>query len=171
MLDNNVCMDDIVRFAEKAHSNQRYDEFPYTKHLEDVNNVLSRFGFHQEAHDFLHAAAWLHDVIEDTGHSYNDVKKIAGEEVADLVYCVTNELGKNRKERNEKTYPKIAQNKWAVVLKLADRIANVENCIANKSGVGQAYKKEYYSFHSSLYNEEHYIDDMWNYLGELIDQL
>lgn len=50
---------------------------------------------------------------------------IEPEDVADIVYAVTNEKGKNRSERaNEKYYQGIRENKLAVIVKICDRLAN-----------------------------------------------
>jgi (p)ppGpp synthase/HD superfamily hydrolase len=46
------------------------------------------------------AAVWTHDVIEDCRQSYSDVKKALGESVAEIVYALTNEKGKNTKKTN-----------------------------------------------------------------------
>ena len=65
--------------AVKAHSNQSYDEiFPYEKHLDDVVDVLKRFGFSGK---FI-VAGYLHDSIEDDGISFNDIKKHFGVDIA-----------------------------------------------------------------------------------------
>lgn len=58
-----------------------------------------------------------------------------------MANCVTDELGRNRQERKEKTLAKTAQNLGAVVLKLADRIANIRY-----GGRVDMYKKEYAEF-------------------------
>ena len=148
--------------AVKAHSNQSYDEiFPYEKHLDDVVDVLKRFGFSGK----YIVAGYLHDSIEDDGISYNDIKKHFGVEVAEMVYCVTDELGRNRKEKKEKTLPKTASNPDAIILKLGDRIANIEH-----GGKVDMYKKEYQEFKGALYlNTPNDGKEMWNYLDKLID--
>jgi (p)ppGpp synthase/HD superfamily hydrolase len=130
--------------SENAHKNQTYDEvFPYMKHIYDVINVLKRFGFN--SNKMLIAAA-LHDIIEDTALSYNKVKKYFGLEVAEMVYCVTDELGRDREEKKKKTLPKTASNPDAIILKLADRIANIEH-----GGKVDMYVKEYSEFKGALY--------------------
>ena len=96
------------------------------------------------------AAGWLHDVIEDTDASYNDVKKVTNAVVAELVFAVTDELGRNRKERSAKTYPKIQGNIAATALKLADRIANIENGNVEGGSMLQMYRKEYPHFRETL---------------------
>lgn len=145
----------------KAHSNQSYDEiFPYEKHLDDVVDVLQRFGFSGK----YIVAGYLHDAIEDDGISYNDINKHFGKEVAEMVYCVTDELGRNRKEKKEKTLPKTASNKDAIILKLADRIANIEH-----GGKIDMYAKEYQEFKGALFlNTPSGGRGMWDLLDILL---
>jgi (p)ppGpp synthase/HD superfamily hydrolase len=147
--------------AVKAHSNQSYDEiFPYEKHLDDVVDVLKRFGFSGK---FI-VAGFLHDSIEDDGISYNDIRKHFGIEVAEMVYCVTDELGRNRREKKEKTLPKTASNPSAIILKLADRIANIEH-----GGKIDMYNKEYQEFKGALYlNTPEDGKKMWEHLDSLL---
>lgn len=147
--------------AVKAHGVQDYDGiFPYQKHLDDVVAVLKRFGFSGK----YVVAGYLHDAIEDGGVSYNKIKTYFGIEVAEMVFCVTDELGRNRKERKAKTYPKIASNKDAIIIKLADRIANIEH--GGKIGM---YRKEYQDFNRHLYLEDHKeAKPLWDCLDALL---
>ena len=92
-----------ILFAEHAHHGQQYGLYPYVYHLKQVAEIAEEIGFDE---DIIIACYFLHDIIEDTPLSYNDVKKEFGEDVAELVYAVTNELGRNRAERHEKTFPK-----------------------------------------------------------------
>lgn len=146
----------------QAHGNQTYDEiFPYKKHLDDVVDVLKRFGFTGK----YIVAGYLHDIIEDTALSYNKVKRVFGLEVAEMVYCVTDELGRNREEKKAKTLPKTASNPSAIILKLADRIANIEH-----GGKIDMYKKEYAQFREALYdNTPEDAKPMWLTLERLLD--
>ena len=145
----------------KAHSNQSYDEiFPYEKHLDDVVDVLKRFGFSGK----YIVAGFLHDSVEDDGISFNDINKHFGKEVAEMVYCVTDELGRNRKEKKEKTLPKTAANPDAIILKLADRIANIEH-----GGKIDMYAKEYQEFKGALFlNTPGDAKKMWEHLDFLL---
>lgn len=145
-------MDRITRakyYAELAHAGQTYNnEVPYSVHLGQVIEVLRRFNVED---DDMYCAAWLHDSIEDTRVSYNDIKDRFGENVAELVYAVTNERGRNRKERNQKTYPKIFRaGEDALTLKLADRIANVEYGLSDGTGKSDIYRKEFQDFSEHL---------------------
>ena len=112
--------------AISLHGTQTYDKHPYYYHLEQVVDVLKEFEFTEDKYII---SGYLHDVMEDTAISYNDIKNQFGEDIAEIVYAVTDELGRNRKERKAKTYPKIRANPDAIIIKLADRIANVRNSL------------------------------------------
>lgn len=147
--------------AVKAHSNQSYDKiFPYEKHLDDVVDVLKRFGFSGK---FI-IAGYLHDTMEDDGLSYKNISNYFGEEVAEIVYCVTDEFGRNREEKKKKTLPKTATNPDAIIVKLADRIANIEH-----GGKVEMYNKEFYKFKEILLpNSPYEATRMWDYLEVLL---
>lgn len=165
---------DAMVFAINAHKDQTYGDGnnakPYVIHLISVSEVLTRFGFHIIDSDrgiILHIASLLHDSIEDAGIKFRDIEKQFGKDVAEIVFCVTDELGRNRKERHEKTYPKIRANKNAVVVKLADRIANVEYSSKNRSRQMDMYRHEYSDFKHHLFNGDNV--DMWNHLEHLLN--
>lgn len=157
-------------YARGAHSTQKYDEFPYFKHLENTYNILIEHGFTEDSPEDLHilVAAWLHDVLEDTATSYSDLKKMFGIEVAEIVFCVTDELARNRKERKQKTYPKIRSNSKAVIIKVADRIANIKHSKEqNNISFIEMYQKEFDDFQRELRIYKH-IDEMWSQLTNLL---
>jgi (p)ppGpp synthase/HD superfamily hydrolase len=118
-------------------------------------------------------ASWGHDLIEDTRVSYNDVKEQLGQEAADIIYAVTNEKGKNRKERaNEKYYEGIRNTPGAVFVKLCDRIANVQYSKMTGSRMFEMYKKENDSFIVMMGmddNDTHPYDEMFDYLIGLFE--
>ena len=146
--------------AETAHKDQKYGEHPYTKHLSDVVQVLTRFKVNDEA---ILVAGWLHDIVEDTDTSLNQLEIMFGRRVKDLVHRVTNESGKNRKERHQKTYPKIKASDDAITLKLADRIANTEESLETNPKLFEMYQKEYVVFREMLYKVGTH-DAMWRHL-------
>lgn len=132
-------------FAERAHGDQRYGDQPYVTHLAAVRAVLADF----EVDGALGVAAWLHDVVEDTPVSVEDVTAAFGAEVAALVWAVTG-VGANRAERNAAAYAKIEQLPAAVTLKLADRIANTEASVATSPELLAMYRREYPAFKAHL---------------------
>ena len=154
-------------FAYEAHSSQIYaDEHPYTVHLFDVMMVLIEFGIDDP---LLLSAALLHDCIEDTPYNYADVKEHTNQQVADIVYVLTDELGRNRKERKERTLPKLDGNPQAQYVKLADWISNVRQCYRNSHKMYQMYKKDYIEF--SKFREQAVdakMTSMWAELDKLL---
>jgi len=165
-------MNEMIRkaraFAQKAHGVQAYEDiYPYYKHCEDVDKVLRRFGFTEEKDLDILVASWLHDVLEDTHNSYSDLKKEFDTNIAEIVYCVTDELGRSRKEKKEKTLPKIRSNPKSVILKLADRIANVEFGLSEGSDHVDMYRKEYRDFVYQL-RIHRQVDEMWEHLENLL---
>lgn len=116
--------------AIEKHAEQKYaHDMPYHVHLNDVVNVL-RHNIHWQMlkQEFIDAA-WLHDIIEDTSVTHDELSKHFNNETVRLVWAVTNEKGRNRKERHEKTYPKIRETDCAIIIKLADRVANVRQSV------------------------------------------
>jgi (p)ppGpp synthase/HD superfamily hydrolase len=110
-----------------------------------VNNVYEDFQhlLDEELNVHCGKAVFGHDLIEDTRVSYNDVKNQLGEEAADIIYAVTNDKGKNRKERaGDNYYEGIRNTPGAVFVKLCDRIANVQYGKMTKSRMFEMYKKE-----------------------------
>lgn len=146
----------IKNFAIEAHSktNHLYDGKPYSVHLEMVEMFALMYMPETITHtskEIIINACWLHDTIEDCRLNYNDVKKVAGEEVADIVYALTNNKGKNRKERaNADYYKGIVETPYATFVKLCDRMANVQYSLDNKSKMFEVYKKENDHFLASL---------------------
>lgn len=140
--------------AIEAHTGQRYGDFPYEKHLDDVATLALKFGLPED----VVRAAYLHDAVEDTPVSTGEIYSKFGKEIALLVFSVTDEPGKNRKERHKKTYRKlIMMGADAVALKLCDRIANMRHSREHGTLLDM-YINEYKEFRTALYtvgqNEE-----------------
>ena len=151
--------------AVTAHKDQMYGDKPYIYHLQYVVEVLKRFNISDEN---MLVAGLLHDVVEDTEVNVFQITAMFGSRVADLVHRVTNEEGKNRRERHEKTYPKIQADDDAITLKLADRIANIEHTLSTSDDDKlNMYTKEYKDFRNKLYKPGTH-DAMWRHLDFLI---
>jgi (p)ppGpp synthase/HD superfamily hydrolase len=126
-------------------------------------------------HPDLLVVALLHDVLEDcasAGITKEIIENNFGKIVADDVWRLTDEPGKNRKERKLKTYHKIRGSQNATIVKLWDRIANVESCIDKNEEKNRdylnMYMKEYYTFKAALWNGE---NDPNNPLWSVLDKL
>lgn len=137
--------------AEQAHANQTYDIYPYMYHIRMVMYILEDLGYDEDTV----IAGILHDTYEDTTLTYNKVKLAFNERIAEIVYCVTDEMGINRKERKLKTYPKIRGNWRAVAVKIADRIANMTHSKQYTPDMFEMYQKEFNDFKEAINNPEH----------------
>ena len=160
-------------FALKAHDGDKYGAYPYSKHLNDVYNVLVTFGIFKER---ILALGWVHDTIEDTQVVYEDVSDEFGEIFADKAYLITDKRGKNRKERHRNTYPALAEDHEVRLVKLADRIANITMTMHDSQEKFIMYEKEFAYFKEVLQavmkeeDEFHVIEvRMWEHLEKLLD--
>lgn len=164
---------------QHRNTNHYYDTYlPYEFHLRMVGNVAEDFidltpntnDGEISFRDSIMLAAYGHDLIEDTRVSYNDVKTHLGQQAADIVYALTNEKGKNRKERaNIKYYQGIRETPGAVFVKLCDRIANVQYSKMTKSRMFEMYSKENENFEKMLgrHTDNKNLEPMFEYLEKL----
>lgn len=145
----------IITFAIEAHQNTNhlYDGKPYSVHLALVVAYAQKYidKVPVNLRENIINACWLHDTIEDTRNTYNDIKNISNEIVANIVYAVTNEKGKNRQERaNDKYYKGILEEPFSRFVKLCDRLANVKYSVDTNSRMKDVYRKENEHFIKSL---------------------
>ena len=139
---------DARQLAIKLYKNMKYGEGLYTDHLDDTAHVLLRFGF---CSDDLGAAAWLHDSIEHQLLTMEQINYKFGPIVSQLVWCVTDGNVGNRETRKACSYRKMRVSPKSIVLKLADRIANVESCILTENRkLLKMYQEEQEEFENQL---------------------
>ena len=118
-------------YAEDAHANQkRASGEPYFIHPCAVASILMDLGLDEATI----AAALLHDVIEDTSSTAEDIKREFGEEVLALVSGVTKleKIEFKSKEAEEaenfrKIFVAMAKDVRVIIIKLADRLHNMRS--------------------------------------------
>jgi len=113
-------------FAKKKHSGMtRKDGTPHSEHLEAVVNRLKSLGVIDE--DIL-CAGWLHDTIEDTDTSFDDLFEQFGRRVAVLVSSLSKDTSLPKKQK-EKAYAKqLKESSFdAKLIKLCDISANLSD--------------------------------------------
>lgn len=129
-------------FAIKAHGDQKYGEHPYSYHLERVVAVLSKYTSEQH----LIAAAWLHDVIEDTDIDYFELTRLFGVPTANAVWGCTG-TGNNRAACQRSIKAKLEVFPGTPMVKLADRMANMqENLDTLNIDMFKKYMREHQDF-------------------------
>jgi len=153
-----------------AHGSQQYGDQPYRVHLEAVLSVLSRFGVEDEA---ILAAGWLHDVLEDNRSVCRiDLERSFPEAVVAIVDACTDGEGESRDERKKRSLGLIPQTHNAIVVKLADRIANVEASVqGNDEGKLAMYRGEHGKFSRTLRaspSDRAFAAAMWDHLDQLL---
>jgi (p)ppGpp synthase/HD superfamily hydrolase len=168
---NQGFIDQCREYAEKCHRNvnHQYDGCDYALHLKMAETVGLRFHTLISEQDipYVFGAIWCHDVIEDTRQTYNDVINATHFLVGDIVYAVTNEKGKTRKERaNDKYYGGIRNIEYASFVKLCDRIANVRYSKQHGSSMFEVYQKENEHFERMLFDKRYAT--MFDYLKDLL---
>jgi GTP diphosphokinase / guanosine-3',5'-bis(diphosphate) 3'-diphosphatase len=115
-------------FAADKHKGQlrkNAEATPYINHPLAVANLLARAGLEDEA---VLAAAILHDTVEDTDTTPEELEQAFGAEIAGIVAEVTDDksLAKaDRKRLQIEHAPHLSQK--AKLVKLADKICNVRD--------------------------------------------
>jgi guanosine-3',5'-bis(diphosphate) 3'-pyrophosphohydrolase len=133
-------------YATQAHAGQtRSGGEPYIGHPVRVANTIRQY---KQSHniDALIAAAYLHDTIEDTDATHEALHDLFGGLVASLVLELTSDLEQIKKV-GKKDYlaKKMAHDmsSYGLVIKLADRLDNVQDIATAKSPAWRAkYKAE-----------------------------
>ena len=170
-------------FAIKAHNGQRRKsdkEKPMIIHPIDVANILSEYGYD----DNVIAAGYLHDVLEDTKYTKEDLLTEFNEDVVSLVLGASEkDKGLSWEERKTETINTIKDfdlRHKAVVC--ADKISNLEDMRIifeikgekNFSAFKRGYEKQKW-YYTEVYNSLKYnIDEnniMLNRLKLLIDDI
>lgn len=157
-----------------AETNHTYDGQPYgDSHLKHVNDVGERYLelVAPTKQDIVMSAIWLHDTMEDARKTYNNIVKVFGTEIAEIVRAVTNYgRGRTRDERMpDFVYEDILRTPGAVFVKLCDRIANVEYSLkTGNAHMYQTYQAEHIKFCQKLWRSEY--TDMYIYLEKIIKE-
>jgi len=116
------------KFAIRAHYNQvrkSEPDKPMIIHPMEVAKMLEEYGFDEN----VVSAACLHDVVEDTSYTIEDIEREFGEDIAQLVYSVS-EPDKSLpwKERKQHTIDTIKNMDCRKkIIACADKINNLES--------------------------------------------
>ena len=144
--------------ALEKHDGQMYGVDPYSKHLKEVVALCKYYNLGYDAE----AVGWLHDIIEDTDTTTDDIQIIFGERIALAVRDISNT------EDFAITLRIIGQNALSRIVKLCDRLANMRNSVGME--IGKKYIEQYPAFRGILYN---WVDKavLWKDLDNAYDNL
>lgn len=106
-------------FAKLKHKEQKDDDGKdyFESHLKQVYAIVIQITEDQE----ILAACYLHDTLEDTQTTYEELVENFGKRVADLVLEVTHE---GKKDNKGYYFPRL-KSKDAILIKYADRLSNL----------------------------------------------
>jgi guanosine-3',5'-bis(diphosphate) 3'-pyrophosphohydrolase len=121
-----------LMFAAERHRDQRRKdsvESPYINHLIAVTKLLAEVGIEDGV---VLIAAALHDIVEDTATSREEIEAIFGAAVAGVVAEVTDDktLPKERRKRAQVEHA-LQLSAAAKLVKIADKICNVRDVAGN----------------------------------------
>lgn len=111
-------------FAYKAHKGMKRKgkELPFTYHLELVRKILKTLTTDEE----ILAAGWLHDVIEDTPITLDELKKEFNSKICYYVDLETEDKSLPWKDRKLKQIEELRRNNFEVsLIAYADKMANM----------------------------------------------
>lgn len=116
-------VDAAINFAIERHGSQKYGEWPYGYHLGMVHANLRELHQYQEPTINEEIVAYLHDVVEDTDTTIEEVVERFGQEVGDAVAAIT-------KTNNREHYlDTVSSNPIATKIKMCDMMANMQQCL------------------------------------------
>ncbi len=130
-----------LQYATDAHEGQtrKFNGEPYINHPVAVAELVQQYDNRLP----LVQAALLHDTIEDTDVTYNELVNEFGKEVAELVFELTSPDIKDKSKKGEILAKKMsAMSNDALTIKLADRLNNVSDFDTAPKSFVRGYKPE-----------------------------
>ena len=133
-------------FARQVHhqadQRRKYSNAPYIVHPQAVAELVRHAG----ADESMLAAAWLHDTLEDTPTTFNQLQQLFGQEVAVLVRMLTNPQTSRDDTRLQKKQRHLQHSARASAkaqtIKLADIIDNTKDIVDNDPEFASVYLVE-----------------------------
>ena len=133
-------------FATAAHSAvaqlRKYTMEPYIVHPREVADIVATVNHTPE----MLAAAWLHDVVEDTGVTNEVIRAEFGDKVAELVGWLTDvsrpEQGNRATRKAIDRAHTAAAPAEAQTIKLADLISNTKSIVEHDKKFARTYLEE-----------------------------
>lgn len=135
-------MNQVIQFGQQKHAGQvrKFSGQPYFTHPSQVAEIVKQFSKDPE----IIAAAYLHDTLEDTETTYDEIAVSFSTRVADLVQELTS-VKEDSQKLGKAVYLSQKLNQMspeALLIKLADRLDNVSDLGTTSESFSEKYKKE-----------------------------
>ncbi len=140
-MDRNDIIDKAIVYATKHHSGvkRKGKEIPYIVHPMEVMGIIASI---TDDPDVIAAGA-LHDLIEDTDVTYDDIEKEFNKKVADIVAAESKNMlpgyheGMTWKEERELAFTELKKQTVDVkIVALADKLSNIKAIYIDKTKIG-----------------------------------
>lgn len=162
--------------AADAHKDQkRMGGKPYFVHPDAVAKIVHDVKDSKHIADLV-AAAYLHDTVQDTNLTIEDIKEKFGELVASLVSELTSDIDKIEISGKEEYLidKMLSMSSWALVIKLADRLHNLSDFEEIMSGTDkkrQKWVRKYAEQTKNIIDELEWYRDLSNTQKVLVDRI
>lgn len=133
--DEQYSLNKAIIFATEKHSGQfrKSTKLPYILHPIEVLQIL----YSMRADTNLMISGVLHDTIEDTDTTLDEIKKLFGDDVAMLVSSNSEDKSKSWEERKQHTINELAKADTRVkMLIMADKLANIRSIAYDYKHIG-----------------------------------
>ena len=152
---------EAAEFAAHRHRDQRRkgkSKRPYVGHCIEVASMLASIGKVEDPNVII--AALLHDTVEDTETSREEIREKFGQTPADLVAEVTDDKSLKKKERKAlqvEHAPSLSPG--AKLIKVADKISNVREIAHDPPKKwSRSRRREYFDWAEQVVNAMEPID-------------
>ena len=168
-----------IVFASRKHDKQyrKGTDIPYIAHLMEVMQIL----IENNCEKNVIIAGILHDTIEDTGATPDEIRTLFGENVLSIVQAETEDKTKTWQERKQATIDHLlSASKKAKLVCCADKLSNMRSIYADLEDIGEkvwerfnADKKSIQWYYENILKAIHEISDsdMYKDLSEIIEDV
>lgn len=145
-MNSNLMVVKAVLFCSEKHVSQRRKgaaQEPYINHLTEVASLVASATGGEDVN--LIAAAYLHDTLEDTATTFDELVEQFNDDIARLVSEMTDNKSLPKQRRKELQVENASKkSKRAQVIKLADKISNLRSLAASPPADWEADRREEY---------------------------
>ena len=159
------------KFACEKHRNQKRKDgiTPFSDHLQGVVNRLKNLGVSDQE---VISAAWLHDIIETTDCTFEEINEIFGNTISVLVLSLTKDMTLSKKERELQYVQQLKDlTSQAKLIKFCDISANLKDIAKAPISKTQKSKQIKKSFHYLRVIKKGISENKSNYpkIQEMVD--